>query len=1290
LKLSSQYYRLLFFPKWLVFSENKQLFSALLCFALFLSKLEAQNPAPLHLDPEKKLTQFIWQQWQKEDGLPQNSVQTIFQAQDGYLWVGTLNGFAKFNGLAFENFNTATHKGLRQNHITAFCEQQDDLWIGTTAGLTRYRGGYFRTFTTQDQLTNHTIHDLLSFQNQLWIATEGGLFKYTRQVFRGYNQNHGLPAAPITALYAHQNRLWVGTKAGLFLYDAENDTFSKIESLPSLSVRALAQKGEQLWIGAKEGLFLLHLNQNQQLDQTPLAPYAITALYLDTKGSLWIGTENQGLGRLVQNKNKEANDFKPHFDWLSVKDGFPSNTIRKVIQDREGSLWIATERGGLVQLFEGKFTLFSETEQVADKLTNCIFEYQDSLTAEKEIWVGTNNGLSLFKKDTVYRYSTKEGLGGTHIRSLTADKEGTIWVGTLGGGIAKFDRKNNRFQSYHIHNGLVNDAVRCLAPALDGGLWVGTVEGISYFKAGKFENITIQNTFITNAITYLHQSPTGLLYIGTEEGLAVFDSKENGRFYLLTTQDGLPHNFILALYEEYNAEKQSSTLWIGTKAGLAILDEKGLRQIKQTYRHQEKSHKDHDFLNDAIHSLNIDTEDKVWITSNDGIFAVQKAELLEWFENEGAKKSLQTVWHFDEQDGLRSSETASLAQPAAIIDSQNRLWVATSEGVAVLPTPVAQIRRNRLAPLLQIVRIETSERSEVSPKLGEVLSFHGGNSQYVFHFEALSFLSVSNIRFRYQLKGYDSEPRETQERSVSYPKLPPGDYVFWVTAANADGTWQEKGIEIPISVVPLLQQRVIFWIFIALLGLIIIYSITKWRINLANKKAEQLELRIENALQEGLSQSHQIREQAEELEIINRIVARINTESRFEGVLQALLSEGVMLFDNCDRAYFLLYSDQDYTFELAALHGYPKENKEGVFLSFKTIVSYFKNSLEVGAHFYKRYSIEDVPYFIQNYRPYFSLVLPIKLQNRLAALLVLDFDKDKKFETREIKQLERFTEQAVSAFIRALSIEEMAAKNQALEHSIEQLSDSIKYAQRIQNSLLKKVSDIAPHFEDFFLFYKPKDVVSGDFYWFYTTPERMILAAVDCTGHGVPGAFMTVMGISILNQIVKEREITFPSELLYALDAQITAAFRNSNPDEEQKDGMDMSVVIINTQKQEIAFSGAKNPLYYTRKGEMRVVKGAKFPIGSAGHYKNKVFEDTIFQYEKDDTFYLFTDGFQDQFGGEQGRKFMSQRFREFLLEYSYLPLPEQLEKLENAFKLWKGNHKQTDDNLIIGFKIKQ
>ncbi|WP_027002165.1 two-component regulator propeller domain-containing protein [Hugenholtzia roseola] len=1280
----------------LVFLQKKLPFGAFFFLVLFFPKLKAQTATSLYLDPEKKLTQFIWQQWQKEDGLPQNSVQALLQTQDGYLWVGTLNGFAKFNGVTFETFNTATHKGLLQNHITAFCEQNQDLWIGTTAGLVRYRGGYFRTFTTQDQLLNQSIHDLLHFQNQLWIATEGGLFKYTRQVFRGYNQNHGLPLAPITALYAHQNRFWVGTKEGLFLYDAENDTFSKIESLATFSIRALAQKGEQLWIGTKEGLFLLDLSQNEPQTLEKIVPYAISTLYLDARGSLWIGTENQGVGRRVE--PKEAHKSNPSksdpnktatIDWLSVKDGFPSNTILKIWQDREGSLWIATERGGLIQLFEGKFTLFSETEGLADKLTNCIFEHQDSASSEKEIWVGTNNGLSLLKKDTLYNYSTKEGLGGTHIRSITADKAGTIWVGTLGGGIAKFDRKNNRFQSYHIHNGLVNDAVRALAPALDGGLWIGTIEGISYFKEGKFENISIQNTFITNAITFLHQSPTGLLYIGTEEGLAVLDSKQNGRSYLLTTQDGLPNNFILSLYEEYDAQKQNSTLWIGTKAGLAILDEKGLRQIRQAHKHYEKGHKDQDFLGDAIHSLNIDIENKVWITSNDGIFAIQKSELLEWFENEGAKKSLQTVWHFDEQDGLRSSETASLSQPAAFIDSQNRLWVATSEGVAVLPTQAPKIRRNRLTPLLQILRIETSERQELSPPAGEAVVFHGGNNQYVFHFEALSFLSVGNIRFRYQLKGYDSQPRQTAERSVSYPKLPPGNYVFWVTAANADGTWHEKGIEIPIQVEPLLQQRVIFWVFIAVLVLLVIYSITKWRISLANKKAEQLELRVENALQEGLSQSHQIREQAEELEIINRIVARINTESRFEGVLQVLLSEGVTLFDNCDRAYFLLYSDQDYTFELAALHGYSQENIQGALFSFKTITSYFKNSLEVGTHFYKQYTVEGIPYFIQNYRPCFSLVLPIKLQNKLSALLVLDFDKNKKFETREIKQLERFTEQAVSAFIRALSIEEMAAQNQALERSIEQLSDSIKYAQRIQNSLLKKVSDIAPHFQDFFLFYKPKDVVSGDFYWFYPLPKRVILAAVDCTGHGVPGAFMTVMGISILNQIVKEREITSPSELLYALDAQIAAAFRNSNPNEEQKDGMDMSVVIIDSERQEIAFSGAKNPLYYTHDGEMQVVKGSKFPIGSAGHYKNKVFEDTIFKYEKNDTFYLFTDGFQDQFGGEQGRKFMSQKFREFLLEYSYLPLPEQLEKLESAFKLWKGNHKQTDDNLIIGFKIK-
>jgi serine phosphatase RsbU (regulator of sigma subunit) len=181
---------------------------------------------------------------------------------------------------------------------------------------------------------------------------------------------------------------------------------------------------------------------------------------------------------------------------------------------------------------------------------------------------------------------------------------------------------------------------------------------------------------------------------------------------------------------------------------------------------------------------------------------------------------------------------------------------------------------------------------------------------------------------------------------------------------------------------------------------------------------------------------------------------------------------------------------------------------------------------------------------------------------------------------------------------------------------------------------------------------------------------------------------MTVMGVSILNQIVKEKEITQPSQLLHALDDQIASAFQTSNPNEEQKDGMDMAVVVIDKKQQELRFAGAKNPLCYVRNQTMNLIKGSKFPIGGGTHYKNKVFENHCISYEPEDIFYIFTDGFQDQFGGEQGRKFMSQKFREFLLEYSYLPLPEQGEKIDEAFYQWKGKHKQTDDNLIIGLKM--
>ncbi|SFF57974.1 PP2C family protein-serine/threonine phosphatase [Thermoflexibacter ruber] len=265
-----------------------------------------------------------------------------------------------------------------------------------------------------------------------------------------------------------------------------------------------------------------------------------------------------------------------------------------------------------------------------------------------------------------------------------------------------------------------------------------------------------------------------------------------------------------------------------------------------------------------------------------------------------------------------------------------------------------------------------------------------------------------------------------------------------------------------------------------------------------------------------------------------------------------------------------------------------------------------------------------------------------------------------------------------------------------IEKKNENITDSLKYAQRIQKAILGNEEEVLCNFKEGFIFFKPRDIVSGDFFWFsqlfFNTEERSskrILIAADCTGHGVPGAFMTVMGNALLDEIINEKCITTPHLILHELDRKIVATLQKQNFN--QSDGMDMVILVIEEKDDNtkwVHWAGAKNPLYYVRNRQLHEIKGDKFPIGGNQSKIAKTFNTHTFELKDDYIFYLFTDGFQDQFGGKENRKYMVKHFRNFLFEISHLPLSVQKEKLEQEFTSWKGEREQTDDVLVIGVSV--
>lgn len=289
----------------------------------------------------------------------------------------------------------------------------------------------------------------------------------------------------------------------------------------------------------------------------------------------------------------------------------------------------------------------------------------------------------------------------------------------------------------------------------------------------------------------------------------------------------------------------------------------------------------------------------------------------------------------------------------------------------------------------------------------------------------------------------------------------------------------------------------------------------------------------------------------------------------------------------------------------------------------------------------------------------------------------------------ELAETERILEQKVKERTEEVvkQKDEIESQNQRLEELYKDVTDSIRYAKRLQYSILppaERVKEICP---DTFVLFKPKDIVSGDFYWFEKMGKKSYAAAVDCTGHGVPGAFMSLVGANGLNAAVREHHTGKPGLILDELNAFVSESLNKGSEDNDVRDGMDLALIAIDYEKMQLEYSGANNPLYIIRDGEFMITKADKFAIGSfepgAKQYNNKIVE-----LQKGDQIYLFSDGYADQFGGKKGKKFLYKTFREELLRVHQEDPETQRKELNNTIENWQGDYAQVDDILVIGIRI--
>jgi len=261
-------------------------------------------------------------------------------------------------------------------------------------------------------------------------------------------------------------------------------------------------------------------------------------------------------------------------------------------------------------------------------------------------------------------------------------------------------------------------------------------------------------------------------------------------------------------------------------------------------------------------------------------------------------------------------------------------------------------------------------------------------------------------------------------------------------------------------------------------------------------------------------------------------------------------------------------------------------------------------------------------------------------------------------------------------------------QNQLLAYERKNTLDSIRYAKNIQQALLPSPKRLEKYFDEFMIFYHPKDIVSGDFYYFSQKDNLLFVAVADCTGHGVPGAFMSSLGITTLDNLIITKSITSPDAILYNLDATIREALHQKETGNQ--DGMDIAFCAIDKSQQTIRIATANNGVFLKIDGEFAEVLPSKNGIGGVITEKEKIFELHTFSYQQECQIYLYSDGFQDQFGGEKDKKFSKKRFKELIEQISNLPKEEKLPKIQNTFEQWKGSNEQTDDVTVILICLKK
>ena len=1103
---------------------------------------------------------------------------------------------------------------------------------------------HFKNYSTEDGLALSSVScGFTDKAGNLWFGTEGGgVSRYDGTSFKNFTTMHGLASNVVKSVMEDRSgNMWFGTVGGgVSCYDGISFTnFTTAQGLGNNTVWSIKQdmKG-MIWFGTEDGGVSRYDGKSFTTYTTAhgLPDNSVRCILEDRKGNLWFGTQKGGVSRY------DGKSFASYTSQL----GFADNTVWCIMEDRTGTIWFGTEGGGASK-YDGKyFTNYTKEQGLAGNHVWCIREDNKG-----NIWLGTQKGgVSKYDGKDFINYTTEHGLGSNNVLSITEDKTGDLWFGTETGGLSKHD--GDAFTNFTTAQGLPGNVVLSILEDRHKNIWFGTYGGgLSCYDGKQLITYTTAQGLASNSVFSIAEDRSGNLWFGTEGGGV--DKYDGKSFTNYTTTQGLAGNQVLCIKED-----KAGNIWFATYGGgVSKYDGKSFTNYttKQGLAH------------DQVFSIAEDRNGTLWFgTVGGGLSRYDGRSFLNYTTAQGLPNN--TIWSIRE-------------------DKAGTIWLGTAEGICRMSQLKEKKTEGSEAVKFTNYRIDNGLPDNFITNVlqlpnGKMLV--GTNKGIALFNPALPLdatgrlaeLEIYNSANGYPVKDVNTGQNAMYLDSKNMIWIGTGDDKTGVVHVDYSSINRNTGSPTVVIQKILVNEKDICW-----------YGL----------QASRFPGRVDSALvlqQEMITYGRSMN--ATEREHMKKQYAKI----AFDAIAK---------FYPLPQNLALPYENNNISFEFNAI----EPNKPGQVNYQYMLEGYDKDwspvlqktsavfgNISEGSYTFKvraqspegvwsepvTYTFEVMPQWYQTWWAYALYVLCIMVAlYRFYKWRTAAFFRERELleEKVKIRTEQLFNQTEVAESQRTIA----ETQTQLVQEKAKEITDSIHYAKRIQTALLTNQDYITENLPgEHFILFKPKDIVSGDFYWALQHRNKFYMATCDCTGHGVPGAFMSMLNISILNKIILERGTTQPHEIINQVRDEIIGALNPKGSKEVSTDGMDAVVCCYDFEQMKLTFASANIPLWLVRDNQLTEYKAEKMPIGKYSGEMNPFTLQTI-DLLKGDIIYTSTDGFPAQWD-KNDKKVMKKNLKELLLSIHTKPMDEQNVFLDQFFENWKGDTEQVDDVCVVGVRI--